>query len=414
MMLYLLSVGLLLALLAPAPEAHAARLQEKLNGKLQEQQVRAKRIERELRSKRQALERVGRREKDTAAELRALEQELAVRKLRLAELERQCQACEADYGRAKAELAVLLPQVGQLRESLGQGLVVLADLEPNSDCAALFGPEHPSRAAETALYLERLARAEASAIGVRLSDAERLKQSQERLEREHNRLLDLRAQVAGEQAAVARQQAQKARLLASLGREKQSYTRATRQLESSRQAIRRLIDELEDKLAAAEREAARKQAAKPGEPLRPAPPGPPPLPGTGFAAWKGRLSPPVAGRVLATFGQRDAQGIACTGVDIEAADGAAIGCVWRGRVAYAGMLKGYGNMVIVDHGEGYYTLYGRAGRLTKAQGQTVERGETLGTVAGGQGLYFEIRHHRAPQNPLAWLAGTQAANTRLE
>jgi septal ring factor EnvC (AmiA/AmiB activator) len=395
---YLVTLCLLLLLLAPAGQAGAARLEEKLS----QQKAQAKKIERELRQKRQTLQRVGRQEKSTAQELKALERELSVRERRLAELESQCRTCEADYARAQGELGLLLPQVGRLKQSLGGRVVMLAELEPTSDCAALFGPEHPSRVSETSLYLERLAVAEARTIEAREADAERLRASQELAEAQRRKLAALTEQVNRERTGLARKQAEKSRLLANLGKEKQSVAAATRKLEESRRALRHLIDEVEEKIAA-ERRQRQEQGA------------PPPQAATGFAALKGKLPMPVAGRVVSRFGQRDAQGIASTGVDIEAKGGAPIACVWKGRVAYAGMLKGYGNLVVVDHGEGYYSLYGRAGRLHKSEGQPVERGEVLGTVAeGAQTLYFEIRHHRKPQDPLAWLSGSVAANIAQE
>jgi septal ring factor EnvC (AmiA/AmiB activator) len=77
------------------------------------------------------------------------------------------------------------------------------------------------------------------------------------------------------------------------------------------------------------------------------------------------------------------------------------------------MLKGYGKLIIIDHGDGYYTLYGRAAQLSKSEGQRAERGEVLGSAAGnGVALYFELRHHRKPQNPVAWLARSVAAGAR--
>jgi len=397
----LVAFALLLALLVPTPQAAAARLEDKLH----QRKAQAKRIERELKVKRQAIARVDRQQKSTAGELRALEKELAAQQRRLADLEDQRRSCEADYARTQAELAELLPQVGRLRQSLGGCVALLADVEPQGECAALFAPEHPSRLAETSLYLERLVQAEARTIEAREADAERLRASQARAEAERQRLESLTERVAQQRQAIERKQAEKARLLASLGREKQSYTQATRRLEESQRALRGLIDDLEQKLAAAT--AARNKP----EPGRPAPP--PPQATTGFAALRGRLPQPLAGKVVGRFGQRDSQGIAATGIDIAAPGGTPFGCVWRGRVAYAGMLKGYGNLIVVDHGEGYYSLYGRAARLSRGEGQSVERGDVLGAVAeGASALYFEIRHHRTPQDPMAWLGGAVAINNR--
>lgn len=392
MLYHRLLLACLLALWV-APRADAAPLEDKLK----EQRAKAQRIERELKAKRQAIKKVDRQEKSAARELKALEREVAASQRRLAALERQRAQCEADYNRAKAELDRLLPQVGRLRHCVGERLVLLAALGPEGECAALFG-EHPSRLEEASLHLERLAEAEAMALAQREADASRVLASQERAETEHRKLAALTHRVAQERAALERKQAEKARLLASLGQQKRGYLEATKRLERSRRELSRLIREVEEKIAAARRQQEER--------------GSPPQPGTGFAALRGKLAMPVSGRVVSRFGERDAQGIAATGVDIEASPGSPITCVWQGRVAYAGMLKGYGNLIVVDHGEGYYSLYGRAARLYKSEGQQVERGDCLGTVAEGAGsLYFEIRHRRKPQDPLVWLAGAVVANS---
>ncbi|MFH0809696.1 MAG: peptidoglycan DD-metalloendopeptidase family protein [Pseudomonadota bacterium] len=416
----------LLLVFAATGGAEGAPLQQKIK----EQKARARQVERELGEKKRALQQVNRKERSTADELKVLERELTARESRLREMEKQARACEVSYAQAKAELEQLLQQCGQLKESIGDGLVLLAELEPQSDCAALFGREHPSHLTESAIYLERLADVEASALEARQANAERIRQSQDKTEAEHKKLLELRAGVAKEKAAMERQQAEKGVLLASLGREKQSYVRQTRQLEAASHGIRQILDELEDKLNAAREAERRRRAAEerratqqrratqerreigtPAKTRAPSVPVLPPLPNTGFGALRGRLPLPVAGRVVSDFGQADGQGMLSTGVDIASSNGASICSVWKGRVAYAGMLKGYGKLIIIDHGDGFYTLYGRAASLSRTEGQQVEKGEVLGTVAdGGRGLYFEIRHHRTPQNPLTWLASRGSLN----
>jgi septal ring factor EnvC (AmiA/AmiB activator) len=387
-----------LALLAVALGLSAPALAARLEDRLQEQKAQSRRIDRELKAKKQAISRVSRQQRSTAQDLKTLDRELAAQGRRLAELERERRICEADYGKAKADLARLLPQVCWMKDSLRERLVLLADAEPQSVPAALFAPEHPSRAAETSLYLERLIQANAHAVECGVADAERLKASQQALERQRLQLASLSDQVAAQRDLIERKQAQKATLLASLGQRKLGYQVAARELEESSRAIRRLIEDLERKLEAAQRH-------EPGTPA--------PQVSTGFAALKGTLPPPAQGRVMANFGKPDSFGIISSGVDIESAAGAPITCVGRGRVAYAGMLKGYGKLIIIDHGDGYYTLYGRAAQLSKSEGQRAERGEVLGNAAGnGVALYFEIRHHRKPQNPVAWLARSVAAGAR--
>ena len=93
---------------------------------------------------------------------------------------------------------------------------------------------------------------------------------------------------------------------------------------------------------------------------------------------------------------------------IAAPAGSEIGAVAHGRVAYSDWLKGYGLVLIVDHGEGFITLYAHNEALLKDVGDWVRRGEALATAgaSGGRsesGVYFELRRNGRPQNPVAWL-----------
>lgn len=136
----------------------------------------------------------------------------------------------------------------------------------------------------------------------------------------------------------------------------------------------------------------------------------------GFAAQKGKLDPPVKGRVVGLFGRvrRSESGatIIRNGIDIEASMGTEICSIYTGRVIYIGNLKGYGNIIILDHGDKYYSLYAHVSKFFKEVGNLVKKGETIG-LAGAAGhllgkcLYFEIRHGGKPENPLSWLDMTK-------
>ena len=135
------------------------------------------------------------------------------------------------------------------------------------------------------------------------------------------------------------------------------------------------------------------------------------LDGSDFAASKGQLPWPVAGTIQHRYGQTLPDGrLRWHGTRFAASEGTEITAVFRGRVAFANWLRGYGLLTIVDHGGGYMTLYGHADALIKAEGDWVESGETIGRSgqSGGQtsnGVYFEIRHKGKHDNPARWLAG---------
>ena len=132
----------------------------------------------------------------------------------------------------------------------------------------------------------------------------------------------------------------------------------------------------------------------------------------GLLALKGSLPMPVQGEVVAPFGYHMDKGhyrvkSFRSGINIMADLGAPVRALCHGQVIYASWFKGYGNMMIIDHGDHYYTLLAQLEQLLKERGDTVRTGEVVGTVGdtatlSGPGLYFEIRHHGKPLDPVSW------------
>jgi len=131
-----------------------------------------------------------------------------------------------------------------------------------------------------------------------------------------------------------------------------------------------------------------------------------------FLAFKGLLIMPVRGKIINFFGPYQNTKFNVTnfrsGIDIKAKRGESVLAVCAGKVLYSSWFKGYGNMIIIDHGNSYYTLYAHVEETFKAKGDAVETGEVIATVGDtgsmiGPNLHFEIRHHGKPVNPLKWL-----------
>ncbi len=128
-----------------------------------------------------------------------------------------------------------------------------------------------------------------------------------------------------------------------------------------------------------------------------------------FSALKGRLRLPVRGELAGRFGaQRSAGTASAKGLFIRAAEGEPVRAVAPGRVVYADWMRGFGNLLIVDHGESFLSVYGNNESLLKQSGDAVTLGEAIATAgqSGGNeetGLYFELRHLGKPFDPLSWV-----------
>ncbi len=137
---------------------------------------------------------------------------------------------------------------------------------------------------------------------------------------------------------------------------------------------------------------------------------------TGFAAERGKLIAPVAGRVVRRFGKFVDPELGTEtfhgGWALDAALGTPVRVVAGGRVVYSGWYKGFGNLIIVDHGDRYHTLYAHLAAVSTGRGEQVERGSIIGEVGDtgslrGVQLYFELRKAGRPQNPARWLRRTK-------
>ena len=138
---------------------------------------------------------------------------------------------------------------------------------------------------------------------------------------------------------------------------------------------------------------------------------------TPFAKRRGGLGWPATGGFSVRYGQsRGVGGVRWQGVVINATEGRDVHAVSHGRVAFADWLRGYGLLMILDHGDGYMTLYGYNQALNKEVGDWVEEGEAIASVgrSGGNaqaGLYFEIRHRGRPINPARWCRANKGRRT---
>ena len=193
---------------------------------------------------------------------------------------------------------------------------------------------------------------------------------------------DLESLRTRRQALRSERQARSA-LIAALDQEFEDKENRRSRLQADRQRLQTLIDQIERRT----------------------------IPGVGrFTARKGSLAWPVRGELAGRFGQPRADGdMAWQGLLLNAPTGTEVAAVHGGRVVFADWLRGFGHMAIIDHGDGYMTLYGHADQLTKKVDDLVETGEVIARAgqSGGataSGIYFELRHKGQAVDPWQWLA----------
>lgn len=226
---------------------------------------------------------------------------------------------------------------------------------------------------------------------------------------EKERLTLVAEEVKGQQKVLTATKLERRKLLARVKTERKLYQRAITEMEAASRELSTTLLELEETAnqAKEEREMQRIKdyPLKSFKKRRPAS-------AQGFAALKGQLPLPVSGAILQTFGKHtnttfDVSSFT-NGIDIETTPGAAIKAVYDGKVVYAGTLRGYGKLIIIDHGNNYFTLISGVGEIQKQVGDTVILHEQIGvtSIHTGllqEGLHFEIRHKSQAQDPLEWI-----------
>jgi septal ring factor EnvC (AmiA/AmiB activator) len=191
--------------------------------------------------------------------------------------------------------------------------------------------------------------------------------------------------------SVQREAGKKRELLASLRQEKESRVRALKELEQAALRLQRMMEEI-----------AKRSAGRPQEPA----------PGPGLEALRGKLEWPVKGELMSGYGKTRhrefSEEVFRKGIDIEAPVGEPIKAVEKGKVVFAERFSGYGKMIIIDHGERFYTIYAHLSEFLKKTGDVVKRGEPVALVGdsdslAGAKLYFEMRKDGKSIDPMPWL-----------
>lgn len=247
--------------------------------------------------------------------------------------------------------------------------------------------DDPQRAARVARYYQYLQQDRARRLSRFAETRSQLAEARQRLTDEQKQLAAVRVELAGREQAARAASEQRRTVVAQLAGELKSQRNELERLRADEAALKRVLSSA--------REVFRDVA--------------PDAVGAPFSQRKGKLRWPVAGRIRAGWGAPLAEGkLKASGLLFAAAEGSEVRAVHGGRVVYADWLRGYGLLAIIDHGDGFLTIYGHNQTLLRGVGDWVKEGEAIATVGntGGQGsagLYFEIRVNGDPQDPARWL-----------
>jgi septal ring factor EnvC (AmiA/AmiB activator) len=267
----------------------------------------------------------------------------------------------------------------------------------------LLNREDPNQIARQMHYLGYVSRARAGVISGLRGNLAHLRELAEETEQKARELAGIAAEQQLQRQRLEREKLARGATLARISRDINEQRRRIDTLKRDENRLARLVDSLARLVAREPRPASRARPRSEPAPEPPAGSGP-------FAALKGRLALPVRGQPANRFGApRESGGANWKGLFITARAGEEVRAVAPGRVIFADWMRGFGNLLIVDHGDAYMSLYGNNESLFKQVGDLIHGGEPVAAVgnSGGNpdsGLYFEIRHQGRPLDPLGWLS----------
>jgi len=308
----------------------------------------------------------------------------------LAKLAKQLQQQKRDLRNRQQEKKQKSRELAQQQQLLAQQIRASYAMGNQGYAKLFLNQEDPAAIGRTLIYYDYLNQSRThniKAIDQRITELSHIEAD---IQRKQQKITAAQQQRQREKSALEKQQRSRQKILVSIQKDIKHQSQRLVQLEQARKDLQRLLKSLSEALADI-----------------------PPDVGNikQFSQLKGKLLRPASGKVNNRFGKRRKGGgsIKWQGITIKAKTGTPVNAVHYGRVAFSDWLRGFGLLVIIDHSEGYMSLYGHNESLYKDVGEWVESGETIATVgkSGGHsdsGLYFEIRKNGKPQNPRPWLA----------
>ena len=278
--------------------------------------------------------------------------------------------------------------MGRQRQSVARQIRTAYLLGSQAEIKLLLNQEHVDDVSRSLAYYHYLAQARVEHIESMQSNLTKQQKLETRIALQEQQLDRLKRQKLEESARIEPVVKQRKILLAKLDTRLHQSGEQMRELREDERRLERLVNRIEE---------FKEEDLVPVNPVS-----------GKFEKQKSRLKMPVRGRILARFGtRRNLGGQHWNGIFIAANAGDNVHAVYAGRVVFSGWLHGFGLLMILDHGDGYMTLYGHNQSLYKVVGDWVDTGDTIASVGNTgnpprTGLYFGVRQLGKPRNPLIW------------
>lgn len=344
-------------------------------------------IAKQIREENQKVKKFSRQEIQILDGLNEIDKALNRARLTARDLRRDAVVLSQEIEKTQKRIAKLNKSMNAARDYAGKRLNALFRMQMMGRLEMAAPPSSLFDFVITQNGLKKVVESDFSLLDTQARNMEELNTLEQDLKRQHKLKSNLQEQLAYEINVKKKEALKKEDILKEIRRRKGLALAAKHSLEVSSRALNQTISAIAPQAASSRVT-------------------------TSFARQKGRLSYPVKGKIISKFGtKRKGDYNAFTfqsGIDIKAERGTPVKNVFSGEVMFSQWLKGYGNLMIINHGNNYYTLYAHVEELYKKKGERVDTGEIIGTAGDtgsikGPCLHFEVRHHGKPVDPLKWL-----------
>jgi septal ring factor EnvC (AmiA/AmiB activator) len=351
-------------------------------------------IDEKIKIKKTKLTQAEQKELSTINQLNVIDKKISQNRKELTYLNRKLKNLKKEMLSTNSQLNQINQDIAQRKELFNKRLIALYKYERSGGILrTIFSSHSYLDLSQRTKFIGIILNQDIQIIHQFMEQVSLTKEKKTTLQENQKSLKKVKARILKKKSQINKQKKKKSALLKKVRSEKQTYQIAVRELEKSSLELQSLIDRLLKELT-----------TRKGDFI--------PEDGKGFAMLKGKLLFPVSGKIISRYGnQIDPKLNTVTfqkGIEISTKRGKEIKAIYEGKVIYADWLKGYGNIIIIDHGGSYYSLSAHLSETYKSVGARVEAGEVI-ALSGDTGslkgpcLYFELRHHGKPLNPLHWL-----------
>jgi len=377
-----------------ALNAHAEKDLRKLEDEVIDRKGKLSDIDKKIKKEKKKIQKVEKEESTTTNQLNAIDKKLSKNRNELYSLNRRLKNLQKDVATANTQLDQINKDIIQRKELFSKRLIALYKYKRSGGILRVIFSSHSyPELSQRTKFIKMILSSDIQIIDHFFKQLSLVKEKRETLQENQKSLEKVKKSILKKKSQIDDQKKKKTVLLKKIRNEKKTYQAAVKELEKASRELQSLIDRLQREIAGKKKHFIPEDAKR-------------------FEALKGKLLFPLSGKIISFYGNHtDPQlntVIFQKGIEISAKQGQEVRAIYEGTVLYADWFKGYGNIIIIDHGGSYYSLSAHVSKLLKSVGERVEAGEVI-ALAGDTGslkgncLYFELRHHGKPLNPLKWL-----------